>query len=200
MHARETGKVARVLLVLSERKAMMTCSPRLNPEAMVHQEAVGHLKNALKAGDRGTACDAYHYLRTEFSNTRTDVKKRCLNAINVLFLRSKHFREVTCADIRQLAASVLVEVDNSMFILTINAHVLHLHLHLSRYLSMHDEQQYCMAAVGVAGDVRQAMLAMLELWDIRFGSLYPQLRALCRFLRESKRVEMPNMMVCLTPA
>ena len=110
------------------------------------------------------------YLLLNLQHKAWLVRIRTLNVIDALFVRSHLFRELICADIRAVC-------DTGGLLGTSSA------------AAARNSVRARTGPERVSSRVKE----LLELWDLQYGNTLPSLRATARYLRESLRVQMPNL-------
>lgn len=129
----------------------------------ITQDALAKIKRCVKQGGEAAAREAEYYIARELEQPAAAVKMRCLHLLEVLFQRSKLFRQAVAADCRGLFGCVLPEVSKSLNVKGTQAEL---------------------------GALRNLSLQLLAQWDASHGAHLPELHALCRFLSEVHRVQL----------
>jgi hypothetical protein len=105
------------------------------------------------------------YLLLDLGNRSAVVRLRSLCIIDLLFLRSKLFRKEISCNIRAIAQC------GGFLGCKITENIEH------RDLLQHRVKE------------------LLEMWDVYYGEFLPEIRAITRYMRESLRLDMPNIQV-----
>lgn len=123
--------------------------------------------------------EVFYYVSMDLKKRNGAVRIRSLILMDCLVNRSKVFRELVCADVKQIAKcmGLFNPTDQSSGAKAQNS----------------DRVVAPVTSYGVELETKGKEL--IELWDHLHGDRHPQLRAVARFFRESLRIQMPNIMV-----
>lgn len=118
----------------------------------------------------GILDEALRYLLHHLKSDEAIVRQRTVIVIDLLFMKYVEFRPLVAKNIKDIVGL------SGVFI---------------------DTQQYTLPSNGNARTLRLQALQTLEIWDIEFGVRYPAIRALARYLRESLKIAMPNVLALI---
>lgn len=126
---------------------------------IVNDSFIKDIKDICKSNDN-EILNASRCLLINLENTSGIIRMKSLYIISILFARSKLFRLEMSNNIRLIVSSagLITSIDNNN-----NKNVL--------------PKDY-------SKEVIDKIKEMIELWDIQFGHLYPQIRAIARYFRE----------------
>ena len=130
-----------------------------------------------------TIKEVFYYLSVDLCKRSGVVRLRSLDVIDCLLHRSKSFRELVCADIKQIATATGLLSDSS------SGNSSNSSLNSSSKTGIETSH---------AEELVNKGKELIEIWDHLYGDRHPQLRAIARYFRESLRLQMPNIMVILS--
>jgi len=119
--------------------------------------------------------EAAHYLLIDATESKSHISRlRALNVIDTLFNRSKEFRTIISARMKDIArsAGLLKCCSDGVVSGCVSSS------------STTSPKALCFTREH-AKIVEEKVKLYIELWDIRFGALYPSLRAVSRYFKES---------------
>jgi hypothetical protein len=136
----------------------------VNDLLKVNDSYIKEIKDICKSDDN-EILNAVRYLLINLSNNSGVIRMKSLYIISILFTRSKLFRVEMSNNIRLIVASVglISSIDNNNNNNNINKSVL--------------PKDY-------SKEVIDKIKEMIELWDLQYGHLYPQIRAISRYFKE----------------
>ena len=126
------------------------------------------LKQNCKLDDRFIT-DAFHYLSIDLKKKNGMVRLKALAVIDILFQRSKLFREI-------VADNIKVIVNAGGFLSSLGSAASEL------------PQSYKI-------EVEEAVKVLIESWDGQYSNKYPQIHTVMRYFTETLGLRMPNKQV-----
>ena len=157
----------------------VTTLPKTGDVLDVDSQMLASVKQACKSSADSTK-EVFYYASMDLKKRSGAVRIRVLLLMDCLVHRSKLFRELVCADVKQIAMcmGLLNESDQGP----------------SKKTSATD--RFVSPVTSFSVELENKGKELIEIWDHLYGDRHPQLRALARYLRETLRLEMPNIMVC----
>lgn len=159
----------------------VTTLPKTGDVLDVDAQLLSPIKQACKSS-ADCIKEVFYYASMDMKKRSGAVRIRALLLMDCLVHRSKLFRELVCADVKQIATCMGLLNEND--------------LSASRKSQASDRNVSPVTSYLV--ELENKGKELIEIWDHLYGDRYPQLRALARYLRETLRLEMPNIMVSIT--
>lgn len=155
----------------------VTAVPKEGNVLDVAGELLAPVKLACKSSADSTKA-VFYYASMDLKKRNGAVRIRALVLMDCLIHRSKQFRELICADVKQIARCMgLLPSDQGTSSKATNS------------------DRYVAPATSYVAELESKGKELIEVWDHLYGDRYPQLRAIARYFRETLRLDMPNIMV-----
>lgn len=156
----------------------VTTVPKDGDALEVAGDLLAPVKLACKSSADSTKA-VFYYASIDLKKRNGAVRIRALVLMDCLIHRSKQFRELVCADVKQIARcmGLLPSSDQSGSSKATNS------------------DRFVAPATSYIAELESKGKELIEVWDHLYGDRYPQLRAIARYFRETLRLVMPNIMV-----
>lgn len=156
----------------------VTAAPKDGDVLEVAGELLAPVKQACKSSADSTKA-VFYYTSMDLKKRNGAVRIRALVLMDCLIHRSKQFRELVCADVKQIAKCMGLLPSSDQ----------------GSSSKAQGNDRFVASATSYVVELERKGKELIEMWDHLYGDRHPQLRAIARYFRETLRLDMPNILV-----